>query len=89
MQKSMKKYFLLFVLPTLVAFAIAFLAPFIFLYLYFYIFNIKGSTYLHAAFIKNIIRPFQISKNPLQFLRHNPNLEYLEYIQVKHQKKYL
>ena len=29
MQKSMKKYFWLFALPTLIAFAIAFLVPFI------------------------------------------------------------
>ena len=29
MQKSMKKYFPLFVLPTLIAFAIAFLIPFV------------------------------------------------------------
>lgn len=58
MQKSLKKYFPIFVLPTLVAFCIAFLIPFIMgIYLSFTKFN----TVTDAKFIgvKNYVRAFQ------------------------------
>ena len=48
MQKSMKKYFWLFALPTLIAFAIAFLVPFIMgIYLSF----TKFTTVTNATFV--------------------------------------
>lgn len=58
MQKSLKKYFPIFVLPTLIAFCIAFLIPFIMgIYLSFTKFN----TVTDAKFIgvKNYVRAFQ------------------------------
>lgn len=58
MQKSLKKYFPIFVLPTLIAFCIAFLIPFIMgIYLSFTKFN----TVTDAKFIgvKNYVRVFQ------------------------------
>ena len=88
MQKGLKKYFWLFALPTLIAFAIAFLVPFVMgIYLSF----TKFTTVTNATFVglDNYKKVFVTPEftNALIFspiTRNNPNISIVAHIIIKH-----